>query len=160
MGGFVGMDLGMGGASTTGGGGSGGGGGGATATLFTTSQAGVPMRLVDYSEDEDDEDDEEEGRDDAHGDTPAHVPSTEELLECEQCRYDSLVGQLQCAICMELFQDPCALPCQHRFCFECITESLRSAQSKSACPQCRIPIFPRDVKRDHMLATICAIMQK
>ncbi|XP_033728951.1 putative tripartite motif-containing protein 75 [Pecten maximus] len=51
--------------------------------------------------------------------------------------------QITCTICLEVFQDPKALPCLHTFCRKCISsyiigKNLRSRRNKEfACPICR-----------------------
>ena len=44
--------------------------------------------------------------------------------------------ELQCGICLELFQDPRSLPCLHTFCVECIQSTLNDKHSLK-CPVCR-----------------------
>ena len=44
--------------------------------------------------------------------------------------------ELQCSICLELFQDPRSLPCLHTFCVECIQRTLNDKHSLK-CPKCR-----------------------
>ena len=46
---------------------------------------------------------------------------------------------LNCAICLEVYHDPRALPCQHSFCRECLEQSVGSSADKSTlfCPVCR-----------------------
>ena len=44
--------------------------------------------------------------------------------------------ELQCGICLELFQDPRSLPCLHTFCVECIQRTLNDKHSLK-CPVCR-----------------------
>ena len=44
--------------------------------------------------------------------------------------------ELQCGICLDLFQDPRSLPCLHTFCVECIQRTLNDKHSLK-CPVCR-----------------------
>ncbi|XP_072051918.1 E3 ubiquitin-protein ligase TRIM33-like [Amphiura filiformis] len=46
---------------------------------------------------------------------------------------------LNCAICLDLFHDPRALPCQHGFCRECLEQCVASSKDKQTlvCPTCR-----------------------
>ncbi|XP_077984690.1 E3 ubiquitin-protein ligase TRIM56-like [Glandiceps talaboti] len=47
---------------------------------------------------------------------------------------------LRCAICMDRFKNPKALPCLHTFCKDCLTnyiEKNRSMRSALRCPSCR-----------------------
>ena len=56
---------------------------------------------------------------------------------------------LNCAICLEVYRDPRALPCQHSFCRECLEQSIGSSDDKSTlvCPVCRkvVPISRKGV---------------
>ena len=49
---------------------------------------------------------------------------------------DVVYDELQCSICLELFQDPRSLPCLHTFCVECIQRTLNDKNSLK-CPVCR-----------------------
>ncbi|XP_072045109.1 E3 ubiquitin-protein ligase TRIM71-like [Amphiura filiformis] len=46
---------------------------------------------------------------------------------------------LNCAICLDTFHDPRALPCQHGFCRECLEQCVVSSKDKQTlvCPTCR-----------------------
>ncbi|XP_072013130.1 E3 ubiquitin-protein ligase TRIM56-like [Amphiura filiformis] len=46
---------------------------------------------------------------------------------------------LNCAICLDAFHDPRALPCQHGFCRECLEQLVASSKDKQTlvCPTCR-----------------------
>ena len=51
---------------------------------------------------------------------------------------DSLLpikDQLQCAVCLGIYKDPRALPCQHVFCNQCLQTVISAAGPK--CPECR-----------------------
>ena len=49
---------------------------------------------------------------------------------------------LNCAICLEVYHDPRALPCQHSFCRECLEQSIGSSADKCTlvCPVCRTEV--------------------
>ena len=47
------------------------------------------------------------------------------------------MDELECGICLELFQDPRSLPCLHTFCRECIQRSLNETDHSLKCPVCR-----------------------
>ena len=63
----------------------------------------------------------------------------------------------QCAVCLEPCTDTLVSPeCNHRFCGECIKESLRKCNHE--CPTCRVPIptyrtCRRDPQFDHIVST-------
>ena len=44
---------------------------------------------------------------------------------------------LLCAICLELYKDPRALPCQHVFCNHCLQDWLKVDPK---CPKCRVAL--------------------
>ena len=44
---------------------------------------------------------------------------------------------LLCAICLDLYKDPRALPCQHVFCNRCLQNSLKVDPK---CPKCRVEL--------------------
>ena len=46
---------------------------------------------------------------------------------------------LECAVCIEPFRDPRALPCQHGFCRDCLEQLAGSSEDKNTleCPTCR-----------------------
>ena len=52
---------------------------------------------------------------------------------------DSLLSpikdNLQCAVCLEMYNDPRALPCQHVFCNQCLQNVISTTDPK--CPECR-----------------------
>eukprot|EP01080_Neovahlkampfia_damariscottae_P001147 gene1147-10661_t len=54
--------------------------------------------------------------------------------------FDNLEKELRCAICLEIWKDPCTPPCGHIFCKECLELALKS---KRLCPLCKIPILRR-----------------
>ena len=55
---------------------------------------------------------------------------------------EKIAEQLTCSICLELFKNAKALPCQHSFCLECIQQlplDKREDKYYIACPSCRHP---------------------
>ena len=44
---------------------------------------------------------------------------------------------LKCSVCLEIFENPRVLPCQHTFCFQCLTGIAKSRRGVVVCPQCR-----------------------
>ncbi|XP_056014752.1 E3 ubiquitin-protein ligase TRIM62-like [Ostrea edulis] len=52
----------------------------------------------------------------------------------------SLDTDLTCAICLELFVDPCSLTCMHSYCKACIISLIKHDSSNNStltCPECR-----------------------
>ena len=45
--------------------------------------------------------------------------------------------QLTCAICLEIYCNPKALPCMHSFCKECVKQLVDNVQLQLKCPECR-----------------------
>ena len=51
--------------------------------------------------------------------------------------------ELQCPVCLLVFQDPRALACGHAFCLSCLralVESQRARHLEAVCPLCRASI--------------------
>ncbi|XP_075773452.1 zinc finger protein RFP-like isoform X2 [Pelodiscus sinensis] len=48
-----------------------------------------------------------------------------------------LQDEVTCSICLEYFNDPVALDCDHSFCRACITQSWGGLTTDVSCPQCR-----------------------
>jgi SNF2 family DNA or RNA helicase len=71
-----------------------------------------------------------------------NVKDTEHKIQCIKDRVNSYKDDM-CTICMDIHTNPTVLtPCQHIFCFSCITRCL---QIKSACPTCRCGIRHEDL---------------
>ncbi|XP_072367971.1 E3 ubiquitin/ISG15 ligase TRIM25-like [Scyliorhinus torazame] len=68
--------------------------------------------------------------------------------------------ELTCAVCLQVYQDPVALPCQHSFCLKCIEGVwAHSAGAEGfACPQCRREFKPRPSLERNF--TLCNIVEK
>lgn len=64
------------------------------------------------------------------------------LLEVAKSQY-VLSEDLSCAVCAEIFVEPCTLHCGHSFCQLCLAAIWKSNRSKSPlylyCPVCRQP---------------------
>ncbi|XP_067896167.1 E3 ubiquitin/ISG15 ligase TRIM25-like [Heterodontus francisci] len=50
----------------------------------------------------------------------------------------ALEEELNCAVCLQMYQDSVALPCQHSFCLKCIEDVWTQAVDRDgfSCPQC------------------------
>ena len=57
-------------------------------------------------------------------------------------RFQSILTDEQCSVCMESFSNPILTPCHHVFCFQCIVPWF---QHQHTCPQCRTPLRPEQV---------------
>ncbi|XP_067830227.1 zinc-binding protein A33-like [Heptranchias perlo] len=67
---------------------------------------------------------------------------------------ESLSSEVSCPICLNFYQDPVRLECEHNFCRSCIAEFWGDQESGSHCPQCQ-EIFPRlQFKSNRLLANI------
>ncbi|XP_021379901.1 tripartite motif-containing protein 54-like isoform X2 [Mizuhopecten yessoensis] len=62
-----------------------------------------------------------------------------------------LEEELSCPICLELYQDPVSLPCQHNFCRECLNIHIQQHRDTSTaegtqfhCPSCRCAVNLKD----------------
>ncbi|XP_059824979.1 E3 ubiquitin/ISG15 ligase TRIM25-like [Hypanus sabinus] len=68
-----------------------------------------------------------------------------------------LAEELTCSVCLGLFQDPVALPCQHSFCAKCINDAWDHPKTPSgvSCPHCRQTFKPRpSLVKNHTLQNI------
>ncbi|XP_032888240.1 E3 ubiquitin/ISG15 ligase TRIM25-like [Amblyraja radiata] len=68
-----------------------------------------------------------------------------------------LTEELTCAVCLSLYQDPVALPCQHSFCAKCISDAWDHSVTRFGvnCPQCRRNFNPRpSLEKNHTLRNI------
>lgn len=59
----------------------------------------------------------------------------------------SILAELTCSVCFELYKDPIRLSCYHVFCRSCISDVLTSAQERSPrCPECQEPIAETSIR--------------
>ncbi|XP_072436302.1 zinc-binding protein A33-like isoform X1 [Chiloscyllium punctatum] len=64
-----------------------------------------------------------------------------------------LEDELSCPICQDIFKDPVSPPCQHNFCWACLT-SYWKKKGNSECPVCREMYSIKDLKWNRTLANI------
>ena len=60
----------------------------------------------------------------------------------------TLKEEITCPLCLDIFEDPKRLPCEHVFCKQCLYSlALRSISGSISCPECRrnIPVPNHDV---------------
>ncbi|XP_067834040.1 E3 ubiquitin/ISG15 ligase TRIM25-like [Heptranchias perlo] len=72
----------------------------------------------------------------------------------------ALEDELTCAVCLQVYQDPVVLSCQHSFCLKCIEGVWAQTPGPEGfeCPQCRQKFNPRpSLKRNF---TLCNIVEK
>ncbi|XP_078265877.1 uncharacterized protein LOC144599020 [Rhinoraja longicauda] len=68
-----------------------------------------------------------------------------------------LTEELTCVVCLGLYQDPVALPCQHSFCAKCIGDFWDHSVTRFGvnCPQCHRSFKPRpSLVKNHTLQNI------
>ena len=63
---------------------------------------------------------------------------------------------VQCSICLDTMTNPHSLRCQHTFCKDCILQALRHS---SACPQCRLPARPRELRHNPQIDQIATSLK-
>ncbi|XP_020847626.1 LOW QUALITY PROTEIN: E3 ubiquitin/ISG15 ligase TRIM25-like [Phascolarctos cinereus] len=72
-----------------------------------------------------------------------------------------LVNNLTCFICLEIFQQPVAIPCGHTFCSPCLDKAWASKGSYLYCPQCRVLFLERPrLRKNTMLCTLVEQLQQ
>ncbi|XP_065262007.1 zinc finger protein RFP-like [Emys orbicularis] len=72
----------------------------------------------------------------------------------------TLQDELTCPICLEYFQDPVSLDCDHNFCRACITQCWESLDTDVSCPQCR-GVFPqRNLKHNKKLRNVAEAVRE
>ncbi|XP_072282012.1 E3 ubiquitin/ISG15 ligase TRIM25-like [Pyxicephalus adspersus] len=70
--------------------------------------------------------------------------------------------ELNCSICLNVFEDPVMLKCGHNFCSTCITNVLRAQEGSGvySCPQCRMQFQEQPaLQRNIVLRNIIAHFQ-
>lgn len=76
-----------------------------------------------------------------------------------ECReLDEIKDIVTCAICLELYDNPCILSCSHTYCFMCLyalcEESSPTEHIK--CPQCRQHTIPPPAALDQLPSNVFA----
>ena len=59
----------------------------------------------------------------------------------------NLEDLVTCPVCLEIFNDPHALPCLHTFCLKC-AKRLKMEDGKFECPTCRNPTELSELKKE------------
>uniref|UniRef100_A0A8C2DLV9 Uncharacterized protein n=1 Tax=Cyprinus carpio TaxID=7962 RepID=A0A8C2DLV9_CYPCA len=70
---------------------------------------------------------------------------------------ERLALELSCAICLQLYRDPVALPCGHNYCLGCIQNAASAEDPKSPrrCPECREEYgSPEELPKNFKLSSI------
>lgn len=65
-----------------------------------------------------------------------------------------LFSEVTCSICLDFFQEPVALECDHNFCRLCISRSWEKGDAFYSCPECREVFKEKRLKPNRMLANI------
>uniref|UniRef100_UPI00398F4A81 zinc-binding protein A33-like isoform X1 n=2 Tax=Pristiophorus japonicus TaxID=55135 RepID=UPI00398F4A81 len=65
-----------------------------------------------------------------------------------------LFNEVTCSICLDFFQEPVALECEHNFCRLCISRSWEQGNAFYSCPECRKEFREKKLKPNRMLANI------
>ncbi|XP_038671397.1 zinc-binding protein A33-like [Scyliorhinus canicula] len=65
-----------------------------------------------------------------------------------------LFSEVTCSICLDFFQEPVTLECEHNFCRLCISRSWEQGNAFYSCPECREGFREKKMKPNRMLANI------
>ncbi|XP_048376255.1 zinc-binding protein A33-like [Stegostoma tigrinum] len=65
-----------------------------------------------------------------------------------------LFSEVTCSICLDFFQEPVALECEHNFCRLCISRSWEQGDAFYSCPECREEFREKKLRPNRMLANI------
>ncbi|XP_067414467.1 zinc finger protein RFP-like [Emydura macquarii macquarii] len=66
----------------------------------------------------------------------------------------TLQDEATCAICLEYFNDPVSLDCDHDFCRACITQYWEGFDADISCPQCRETFPQRNLRSNRKLKSM------
>lgn len=72
----------------------------------------------------------------------------------------TLQDELTCPICLEYFQDPVSLDCDHHFCRACITQCWESLDTEVSCPQCREAFPQRNLRLNKKLRNVAEAVRE
>ncbi|CAM5148471.1 unnamed protein product, partial [Eretmochelys imbricata] len=72
----------------------------------------------------------------------------------------TLQDELTCPICLEYFQDPVSLDCDHNFCRACITQCWESLDTDVSCPQCREAFSQRNLRLNKKLRNVAEAVRE
>ena len=89
----------------------------------------------------------------------AAAPAAPRAAALDTSRLDRLAQEMRCSLCLDLYDNPHSLPCNHSFCLECLTSCFK-ATSTMACPLCKAPMWRRQVTPNHTLAGIVAAFRE
>ncbi|XP_048472467.1 zinc-binding protein A33-like [Rhincodon typus] len=67
---------------------------------------------------------------------------------------EGLTSEVTCPICLNLYQDPVRLECEHNFCRACIADAWGELESGFSCPQCQETFPQLRLKSNRLLANI------
>uniref|UniRef100_A0A8C3KPE8 E3 ubiquitin-protein ligase TRIM39-like n=1 Tax=Calidris pygmaea TaxID=425635 RepID=A0A8C3KPE8_9CHAR len=67
---------------------------------------------------------------------------------------EKLQDEARCSICLEIFQDPVSIHCGHNFCRSCITQTWEERTTNFSCPQCRMTVSRKILRRNWELANM------
>lgn len=80
-----------------------------------------------------------------------------QFLSIEQVdALDEFIKEIKCNLCNEIMNEPFTTPCSHNFCKICIDNFL---SKNNYCPDCKLLVYPRDVKHNAMLSNVILSFQ-
>uniref|UniRef100_UPI00398ED84B E3 ubiquitin-protein ligase TRIM39-like isoform X2 n=1 Tax=Pristiophorus japonicus TaxID=55135 RepID=UPI00398ED84B len=74
---------------------------------------------------------------------------------------ENMTRALSCPICLEFYEDPVSMDCEHIFCRACILRHWGRAEGSAAfCPQCREPAHDRRLRPNRFAASMVASVRR
>ncbi|XP_044281408.1 zinc finger protein RFP-like [Varanus komodoensis] len=71
-----------------------------------------------------------------------------------------LCDEMTCSVCLDYFTEPISLNCGHNICKSCLGNCRLDLFGGTSCPQCRSPVWPRDIRPNKQLANAIQLVKQ